>query len=408
VVSPGLLVRQAARALLRHKTRSLLNVLGITIGVAAVVWVIAIGEAGSAQARAQLSALGDNLVWVEAGARNVAGVRTGAYGTRNLTMEDGEAILADVPEIRSMTPNIDGTVVVIVGTANWTTRWRGVSPDYVAIKRWTLSQGGVFTDEDVERASNVVVLGETVRRQLFGVLNPVGETVRIAGQPYRVVGVLAPKGQSASGSDQDDTIVLPYTTAMKKIRGNGQVWLDDVLCSARRLEDVAVAARKIEALVRQRHHIAADQDDDFNIRHPEELIKAQIEAQTTLEALLVSIGAVSLLVGGIGVMNVMLASVMERTREIGVRLAVGAPDWAIQAQFLVESVMLTALGGAFGVVLSVAGASVLARVLGWPIAIPPVAVGAAIACCVLTGVVFGFFPARRAARLDPVEALRSE
>jgi putative ABC transport system permease protein len=408
VVSVGLLARQSAHALLRHKTRSVLNTLGITIGVAAVVWVVAIGEGGAAQARSQLHALGDNLVWVEAGARSVTGVRTGSLGMRNLTLEDGQAIREEVPEIRSMTPNVDGAAVVVSDSSNWTTHWRGVSPEYFDIKRWSFTDGVAFTDDDVERASNVLLVGATVSRQLFGEASPVDQIVRIAGQPFRVVGLLDPKGQSANGSDQDDTIVLPYTTAVKKLRGNGQVWLDDVLCSARRLEDVAPAAAKIEALMRQRHHIGPDQDDDFNIRHPEELIKAQIEAQRTLEALLVCIGSVSLLVGGIGVMNVMLASVVERTREIGVRLAVGAPDWAIQAQFLVEAVMLTAMGGAIGVLVSVLGVSGLERVLGWPIPIPPVAVAAALACSMLTGVVFGFFPARRAARLDPIAALRAD
>jgi len=254
----------------------------------------------------------------------------------------------------------------------------------------------------------VCLIGETVKQKLFGDEDAVGEAIRIGIEPFRVVGVLAPKGQSATGQDQDDTVMFPYTTAMKKIRGNGQVWLDDILCSAAGPEDVAAAADAIGILMRQRHHLAPEQDDDFNIRHPEELIQTQIQASQTLEALLVSIAAVSLLVGGIGIMNVMLASVVERTREIGVRLAVGAPEWAIQAQFLVESTMLAALGGAVGVAVSVAGASTLARTLGWPVPIPPEALGVALGCSTITGLVFGFMPARQAARLDPIDALRSE
>ncbi len=396
------------RSLARHKTRTALNSLGIAIGVASVVWVIAIGQAGSARARAQLQSLGDNLVWVEAGARNINGVRTGTYGARNLVMSDAEAILHEVPQVRSVSPNVDGSVVAVRNAHNWTTHYRGVSLDYLDIKRWTIDSGGAFTDEEVERATSVCMVGKTVKAQLFGEADAVGEILRIGAAPFRVVGVLAAKGQSAQGQDQDDTIMFPYTTAMKKIRGGGQVWLDDILCSAYRPDDVRPAAEAIATLMRQRHHIAPDHDDDFNIRHPEEVIQAQIRASKTLEALLTSIASVALVVGGIGIMNVMLASVAERTREIGVRLAVGAPEWAIHAQFLVEAALLTTLGGVVGVTASVAGSSLLARMLGWPIPIPLQAVVLALGSSVLAGLVFGFLPAQRAARLDPIAALRDE
>jgi putative ABC transport system permease protein len=407
-MSLGSLLRQSIRALARHKTRSALNALGITIGVASVVWVIAIGEAGSTQAMEQLHALGDNLVWIEAGARNVNGVRTGNFGMRNLLLGDADAILREVPQVRLVSPNIDGSVVVVHETRNWTTHYRGVSPEYLSIKRWTIAAGGLFGEEDIERASDVCLIGPTVKQQLFGDSDAVGEIVRVGVQPFRVVGVLAPKGQSATGQDQDDTIWFPYTTAMKKIRGGGQVWLDDILCSALGPYDVAPAASAITELMRQRHRIEPDQDDDFNVRHPEELIQAQIQASRTLETLLVSIASVSLLVGGIGIMNVMLASVVERTREIGVRLAVGAPGWAIQTQFLVEAVLLTALGGVAGVALSLVGTSMIGKALGWPIVIPGEAVVVAVGCSVMTGMIFGFVPARRAANLDPIEALRAD
>jgi putative ABC transport system permease protein len=329
---------------------------------------------------------------------------------RNLMLEDGQAILREVPQIRSMTPNIDGTLVVMGDTRNWTTHWRGVSPEYFAIKRWGFASGSSFGADEVDRADSVCVIGETVRERLFGERDPVGEVVRIGSQPFRVVGVLAPKGQSATGSDQDDTLVVPYTTGIKRIRGNGQVWLDDVLCSAWKPEDIAAAADAIRSLLRDRHHLTPEQDDDFNVRHPEELIQAEIAASRTLETLLVTIALVSLLVGGIGVMNVMLASVVERTREIGVRLAVGASDWAVQAQFLTEAVLLTVLGGLLGVAVSVGGAPLIVRALGWgrSVPVPPLALVVAMAFSVLTGLVFGFFPARRAARLDPIEALRWE
>jgi putative ABC transport system permease protein len=404
----AMLFAQAVRGLSRHKTRSALNALGIAIGIASVVWVIAIGEAGSARAEAQLHALGDNLVWVEAGSRNVNGVRTGAYGMRSLTMEDAQAILREVPAIRRVSPQVDGSVGVASQTRNWTTHYRGVSPEFLEIKRYALAAGAVFTDEDVERGSNVCLLGQTVHEQLFGEVNGQGRIIRVAGQPFEVVGVLAPKGQSATGQDQDDTILLPYTTAMKKIRGGGQTWLDDVLCSAFSPQAAREAAKDIASLMRQRHRIQPDEEDDFNLRHPEELINAQIQASATLEALLVSIASVSLLVGGIGVMNVMLASVVERTREIGVRLAVGAPEFAVQAQFLAEAVLLTACGGTIGVVVSLGGSSVIARLLGWPLPIPGLALAVAVAFSIGTGMVFGFVPARRASRLDPIVALHGD
>lgn len=402
------LLVQAGRALARHKTRSALNALGITVGVAAVVWVMAIGKAGSARAEEQLHSLGDNLVWVEAGSRNVNGLRTGTYGMRTLKMEDAQAILREVPTIRRISPQVDGSVGVAWQTKNWTTHYRGVSPDFLEIKRYAIALGTAFSDEDVERKSNVCLLGQTVRDQLFGEANPEGQAIRVAGQPFRVVGVLAPKGQSATGQDQDDTILVPYTTAMKKIRGGGDTWLDDVLCSATSPQASRDATSAIAALMRQRHHIQPDQEDDFNIRHPEEIINAQIQASATLEALLVSIASVSLLVGGIGVMNVMLASVVERTKEIGIRLAVGAPGWAIEAQFLVEAALLTAAGGAVGIALSLGGSSLLARILGWPLAIPVQSLVVATGFSIGTGLVFGYVPARRAAGLDPIEALHKE
>jgi putative ABC transport system permease protein len=391
---------------LRHKTRSALNALGVTIGVASVVWVVALGEAGSERALDQLHALGDNLVWIEAGARNVNGVRSGTYGMRNLTLGDADAIAREVPQIRRVSPNLDGSLLVVGGTRNWTTHYRGVSPDFFEIKRWPVAVGDGFSDDDVARATDVCVIGQTVKEHLFGDADPVGEVLRVGVQPFQIAGVLAPKGQSATGQDQDDTVIFPYTTAMKKVRGGGQVWLDDILCSAQRPEDVAPAAESISTLMRQRHRLAPEVDDDFNVRHPEELIRTQLEASRTLEALLVSVAAVALLVGGVGVMNVMLASVVERTREIGVRLAVGAPGWAVQVQFLLEAVLLTGIGGAAGVALSASGASVLGHMIGWTVPISPVAVAAALGCSVTTGVVFGFVPARRAANLDPIEALR--
>ncbi|HEX2572579.1 MAG TPA: ABC transporter permease [Polyangia bacterium] len=400
--------REAVRALFRHKLRSLLAALGIMIGIAAVILVVAIGKAGSERAEAQLQNLGDNLVWVEAGSRNVNGVRTGTHGTTSLTMDDAEAILREVPLITRVSPQVDSNAQVIYGDQNWNTKYRGVSPEFLDIKRWPLAEGVSFTDEDVRHAANVCLLGQTVREKLFGAANPVGQSLRIGIHPFVVIGLLEPKGPSATGQDQDDTVLMPYTTAQKKLRGKGFTWVDDIMCSAASSQTVAAATAQIVGLLRQRHQIRPDGEDDFNIRRPDELIKAQIEQSQTLALLLVSVASISLLVGGIGIMNVMLASVTQRTREIGLRLAVGAQQSAVQMQFLGEAVMLTLLGGLLGILLGVGGTYVFGRVLEWPISIPPAGIAIAFGFSIGVGIFFGFYPARRAARLDPITALRYE
>jgi putative ABC transport system permease protein len=402
------LLHGAVRSVLRHKMRSGLASLGLTIGVAAVVWVVAIGKAGSARAEAQLHDLGDNLVWIEAGSRNVNGLRTGPRGQDTLTVGDMEAIRANVPLLKSVSPNIDGSVLTIHAGHNWTTRYRGVSGDYLDIKRWTIAEGARWSEEQEAHSANVVLIGQTVRQQLFGEENAVGETIRVGLQPFEVIGVLAPKGQSASGQDQDDTVMFPFRTALKKLHPKGVTWLDDILCSATSAADVQAAIAQVVDLLRQRHHIGPDQEDDFNIRRPEEVIKAQLQTSETFGLLLTSIACVALLVGGVGVMNVMLASVAERTREVGVRLAVGATPGAVQIQFLTEAVVLCLFGGLMGIGVSVAGEWIFQRALKWPLTIPPQALVLAVTFAAAVGVVFGFYPAWRAARLDPIEALRSE
>ncbi|MDB4936893.1 MAG: Macrolide export ATP-binding/permease protein MacB [Labilithrix sp.] len=399
---------QSVRSLLRHKGRTALSAIGIAIAIAAVVWVVALGRAGAAQATALLQDLGDNLVWVEAGSRNVAGVRTGAKSTSTLTLGDAEAIAREVTLIQNISPQVDGNVQLVSPRSNWSTRSRGVAAAYLTIKRFSLASGAVFTDEDIGSARNVLLMGQTVRERLFGTENPVGQVVRMNGQPFEVVGLLAPKGQSATGADQDDVVMVPYTTANRKLRPVGQAWLDDIVCSAASPEAVAPAVLEITSLMRERHRIGEGQEDDFNIRHPEEVVKAQMAATETFSTLLASIASVSLLVGGIGIMNVMLASVSERTREIGVRLAVGATARAITLQFLVEAVLLSMLGGALGLAVSVAGSSTLARAVGWSLPIPTESFALAFVFSAVVGVAFGYLPARHASRLDPIEALRSE
>jgi putative ABC transport system permease protein len=283
-----------------------------------------------------------------------------------------------------------------------------VGPEYLSIKRWTLAEGDSFTDQDVLQATNVCVIGQTVREQLFGPTNPIGRTIRMNNQLCQVVGLLGPKGQTATGQDQDDTLLLPYTTAQKKLRGKGYNWLDDIMFSAVSPEAVNPAVDQINSLLRQRHQLRPDQEDDFNIRRPEEVIKAQIETKRTLALFLISIACISLLVGGIGILNVMLVSVSQRTREIGLRLAVGATERAVQMQFLSEAVILSLFGGLMGVCLGVVSSLVFARVVEWPMSIPPQALVIAPLFCIVVGVFFGFYPAWRAARLDPIAALRYE
>jgi putative ABC transport system permease protein len=392
--------------LLRNKLRSSLTVLGITIGIAAVICVVAIGNAGQARVEQQLQNLGDNFVWIEAGGRAVNGVRTGPRGTKTLIYADAVAIKSQVPLIKNVSPNVDGSVQVIYGNQNWFTTFRGVSPEYFDIKRWMVDHGAVFAQDDVDRAADVCVIGQTVRRQLFGVEDPIGKVIRVRSLPCKVVATLAPKGLSLSGQDQDDTILLPYSTAQKKLLGI--TWLDDILCSAISQDVVKLAGQQIAALLRERHHLRPEEEDDVNIRNPEDVIQAQLEASHTLTLLLIAIASISLLVGGIGIMNVMLVSVTERTREIGVRVAVGATEEAIQLQFLGESVMLSAVGGAAGVLVGIVGSFFVGRALGWPMQMSVEAVILAALFSIAVGVFFGYYPARKASRLDPIEALRYE
>jgi putative ABC transport system permease protein len=400
--------REAFRALSRNKLRSGLSVIGITIGIAAVVCVVAIGAAGSRRAEQQLQNLGDNLIWIEAGSRNVNGVRSGSHGMTSLTMQDAEAILHGVPFIKSVSPNVDGHVLIAYRDRNWTTHYRGVTPEFISIRRWQIAEGSAFTSSDVKHAANVCLIGEIVRQQLFGAEEAVGRDIRINRQIFRVVGVLAPKGQSTTGRDQDDTIMMPYTTVQQKIRGTGFTWLDDIMCSAVSRDAVDPAIDRIYALLRERHHIRQGQGDDFNIRHPDEVIKAQIAANRTLALFLVSVASISLLVGGIGIMNVMLVSVTERTREIGVRLAVGATTRAIHIQFLGEAVILSMLGGLLGIFIGVVGSFITAYALGWTVTIPVEAVIVAPVFAFAVGIFFGFYPAWKATQLDPIAALRHE
>lgn len=402
----SLVFREAFRVILRNKMRSTLTVLGITIGIAAVICVVAIGQATSRQYEDQLRALGDNLIWVEAGGRNVNGVRTGTRGTKTLLVSDAQAILTEVPLIKRISPQVDGRVSLVFGNQNWNTTYRGESPDYLEIRRWTLASGTNISQEDVDQGASVCVLANTVREQLFGSQDAVGKFIKVNSFPCRVIGVLTPKGSSVTGQDQDDFILVPYTMAQKKLAGH--IWLDDIMCSAASQEAIPEATQQIMALMRERHRVRPDQEDDFNIRSPQDLINAGIEAAKTFSMLLVSIASIALLVGGIGIMNVMLVSVTERTREIGVRMAIGATDTNIQLQFLGEAIVLSLFGGLCGVVLGTAASYIIGSALDWPMAMSGRAILIATLFALLVGAFFGFYPARKASQMDPIEALRFE
>jgi putative ABC transport system permease protein len=397
---------EAIGGLASNKVRTALTMLGITIGIAAVICTVAIGEGGSNRVREQLQSLGDNFVWVEAGSRNFRGVRTGTGETKTLMVKDGEAILQSVPLIKSVAPNVDNRIQVVYGNQNWYTTYHGVSPEYFTIRRWGVATGSTFTRQDCELSTNVCLLGQTVIELLFGQEDPLGKTIRVGNLPFRVVGTLRAKGETATGQDQDDQIILPYTTAMHKIKGVN--WLDDIMCSAVTPDAVRPAKEQIIRLLRQRHHLREGAPDDFNIRSPEEILQAQQETSRTFTILLASIASVSLLVGGIGIMNIMFVTVTERTREIGVRRALGATRHNVQTQFLIEAVLVCALSGAAGVALGVAASDVFAKVLGWAMIIPPRAILIAVFFSVFIGISFGFYPARKAALLDPIDALRYE
>jgi putative ABC transport system permease protein len=398
-------VRAAVASLGENRLRAALTMLGIMIGISAVVCTVAIGQGGQAQIQEQLQNIGDNLIWIEAGGRNVNGRRTGAYGTNSLMLEDEQAV-ARLPLIKACSPHVDSRIQITYQNQNWWTHYRGIAPSFLTVEHWVVAAGRSFIDSDVDHLAKVCLLGQTVAGQLFPNQDPVGRTVRIGNLPFVVIGVFAPKGASTYGWDQDDTLMVPYTVAMKELMG--QYWLDDIMCSAVSPAAIPPAEAQIGRLLRFQHHLRADEPDDFNIRHPDEVLRALKESNRTFAMMLASIAMVSLLVGGIGIMNIMLVSVTERTREIGVRMAVGATRRDVQRQFLVEAVALSLMGGAAGVALGMVATEGLTRTLQWPVTISLEAVLAAVIVAIATGVFFGYYPARRAAGLSPIEALRYE
>ena len=399
-------IRVALRALARNKMRTILTMLGIIIGVGAVICTVAIGEGASSQVQQQIQSLGTNMIMVFAGSVNSNGVRMGSEATNSLTADDANAILAHVPGVVAVSPIAFASVQVVNGNQNWYTRAYGASPEYTQIRNWPVVQGSSFTQRDVDSAADVCVIGHTIVTELFGTANPVGKTIRVKSLPFRVLGVLETKGQSPTGEDQDDVLIMPYTTVQKKISGIS--WVQLIMIQAASQQAMPEVEQGITGLLRQRHHLRADEDNDFIIRSPNEFAQAAAASSMVMTILLGAIASISLLVGGIGIMNIMLVSVTERTREIGVRMAVGATEEDVQRQFLSEAVVLSSLGGLAGITLGVIGSAIISRILGWSTFVSPSSVIIAALFSAGVGIFFGYYPARKAARLDPIEALRYE
>jgi putative ABC transport system permease protein len=403
-------LRIAVYALSRNKMRSFLTTLGVIIGVSAVIAMVAIGEGAKAQVEQSFAALGANLLLIVPGTTTAGGVH-GGFGTLpTLTWEDLKAIQIEIPSVRYAAPVLRTTAQVLSEYQNWTTSVTGTTPEFFEIRSWSVARGSRFSQSDIDGGTKVVLLGQTVVDKLYGPqVDPVGQMVRIKNVPFEIVGVLAKKGQSPMGQDYDDAVFVPQTTFQAKIQGSLQKYIAGVIfVGAVSSEATARAQRQITDLLRDRHHIQLGMDDDFSIRNLSEMASAQQEGTRTLTTLLASVATVSLLVGGIGIMNIMLVSVTERTREIGLRMAVGAKPRDILAQFLVEALTLSLAGGLLGVSLGVAGAYRLALQFGWPTLVRPDIIVIAVGFSALVGVGFGLYPALKASRLDPITALRFE
>ena len=402
-------LRVALRALQRNKLRSFLTTLGMIIGVCAVIFSVAVGEGAKAKVEEAFAAMGSNLLILMPGSSTSGGARGGSGSQPTLTWDDMRAIQNEISTVKYVAPVLRSQSQVMSEDQNWSTSVQGTSPEYFAIRTWPVSSGSPLTQSDVESGAKVCVLGQTVVDKLFGTSSdPVGQMVRIKNIPFQVVGVLAKKGQSAMGQDYDDAVLVPYTTFGAKIQGGLKNYINGaVMIGAASPADTSRAETQITNLLRDRHHIGGT-DDDFFIRNLTELANSQQEGTKTMTTLLNAIAAISLVVGGIGIMNIMLVSVTERTREIGLRMAVGAKPKNILMQFLVEAMTLSTMGGLVGLLLGVLGAKVIASSFGWNTLVRPDVVVAAIAFSGLVGIGFGLYPAYKASRLDPIDALRYE
>ncbi|MCC7175448.1 MAG: ABC transporter permease [Bryobacterales bacterium] len=404
-------IRIALRALKVNRLRSALTMLGIIIGVAAVIAMVGVGAGATARIQEQIQSIGSNLIILLPGSVSTNGVRLGSGAVATLTEDDAKAIEAECPSVALAAPTVRGGVQVVYGNNNWATNVQGVTPEYITIRDYTMLSGEFFTAQDVDAAAKTAVLGETVAQNLFGDSDPTGQVVIIKNVPFTVAGVLTPKGQSPTGQDQDDVILLPISTAMQKVLGANKAnakAVGAIMVQAISPQAMDQAIQEMEALLRERHKILPGQDDDFTIRNLTEVFEAQETSAQVMSILLGAIASVSLIVGGIGIMNIMLVSVTERTREIGLRQAVGAKTGDILLQFLVEAVTLALLGGIIGIFVGMTASLLISRFAQWTTQLSPLSILLAFLFSALVGVFFGYYPARKAAFLDPIEALRYE
>jgi putative ABC transport system permease protein len=402
----SVLVKVAAQSILKNKMRTLLTMLGIVIGVAAVIVMVAVGHGAKTSIQSQIQNLGTNMIIVTPGATQQGGASQGAGSFNRLTLADAEKLKREGTLLSGVSPVIFTRRQVIAGNANWRALINGVSTDFQAIRDWSLTSGVFFSDNDIRSVRKVAILGNTVAEQLFPGTDPVGQVVQIGNVPFDVIGVLEVKGQTASGNDQDDVVLVPYTTAQNRL--SGFVRIGQIIASTYSPGDIPAAQQEMRLILRESHRLPEGEDDDFTIRNQADLAEAAQGTADVMSALLAAIASISLLVGGIGIMNIMLVSVTERTREIGIRLAIGARGRDVLTQFLIESVVMSLVGGVIGLLVGLGGAAILGHITGWSTATPPQAIAIAVAFSGAVGVFFGFYPARKAAALNPIDALRYE
>ena len=399
-------IKIALRALRRNKLRTLLTMLGMIIGVGAVIAMVSIGNGAKSQIEAQIASMGQNVVLVFSGSFSRGGARSGWGGAGTLTIDDAEAIQREIPGVTVISPESRTRTQIAAGNQNWNTSIQGESTEYFDIRQWPLSAGTIFTEQDVRNANKVAVIGKTVADQLFPGEDPLGQIIRVKNVPFIVSGILAPKGLSVQGQDQDDLMILPYTSVMKRVQK--VTTLGSIIVQAAKPTLLTPVQQQIIELLRQRHKITPGKDDDFTVRNQQEIAEMATAQSKTMTALLAGVAVISLVVGGIGIMNIMLVSVTERTREIGIRMAIGARGRDILLQFLVEAVTLGVIGGVVGIGGGILASKGLAAQRDWPVLIPPEWIVYAFLFSAIVGIFFGFYPARKASQLDPIDALRYE